>query len=437
MKYFIEIWGCQMNEHDAETLAGLIEKKGFTKSDTIEEADLVVLYTCCIREKAEAKVLGRIGALKKIKDKKEGNMITAVGGCMTQQEDVATMIQKRFKQVDIIFGTHNLNDFDIFLEQKMANHEGVYAVSKEDSMMIKDQVPMRRADDLKAYVNIIYGCNNFCSYCIVPYVRGREKSRSIKAIREEVQSLLANGYKEITLLGQNVNSYGKDFKDGTDFSMLLKELDQLGDYRLRFMSSHPRDFNEALVDTISESKNVCPQFHLPVQGGSDSVLKSMNRGYTRDKYLSLVSYIKKVFPEGTISTDMIVGFPGETEEDFQDTLDLMEKVGFDQAYMFIYSVREGTRAENMPNHINPEVQKERFDRMLTLQKRKSLERNEAMLGKVYEVLVENKTAKGAMTGRTLGNKVINFSGSESLIGELVKVKVTDANTWSLFGEIVE
>ena len=426
-----------MNEHDAETLAGLIEKTGFTKSDTIEESDLVVLYTCCIREKAEAKVLGRIGTLKKIKDKKDGNMIIAVGGCMTQQEDVATMIQKRFKQVDIIFGTHNLNDFDTFLEQKMASQEGVFAVSKEKSMMIKDQVPMRRSDDLRAYVNIIYGCNNFCSYCIVPYVRGREKSRTIQAIRAEVQTLLDNGYKEITLLGQNVNSYGKDFKDGTDFAQLLKELDQLGTYRLRFMSSHPRDFNEALVDTINESKNVCPQFHLPVQAGSDSVLKSMNRGYSREKYLSLVSYIKKVFPEGIISTDMIVGFPGETEEDFQDTLDLMEKVGFDQAYMFIYSVRKGTRAEHMPDHINPETQKERFDRMLALQKRKSLERNEAMLGKVYEVLVESKTPKGAMTGRTLGNKVINFNGSESLIGKLVEVKVIDANTWSLFGEIVE
>ena len=426
-----------MNEHDAETLAGLIEKKGFPKSETIEEADLVVLYTCCIREKAEAKVLGRIGALKKIKDKKEGNMIIAVGGCMTQQEDVANMIKKRFKQVDIIFGTHNLNDFDTFLEQKMASQKGVFAISKEESMRIKDQVPMRRSDDLKAYVNIIYGCNNFCSYCIVPYVRGREKSRTIKAIKEEVESLLSNGYKEITLLGQNVNSYGKDFKDGTDFSMLLKELDQLGTYRLRFMSSHPRDFNESRVDTIRESKNVCPQFHLPVQAGSNTVLKSMNRGYTREKYLSLVSYIKQVFPEGTISTDMIVGFPGETEADFQETLDLMENVGFDQAYMFIYSVREGTRAEKMDNHIEPEIQKERFDRMLALQKGKSLERNEAMVGKVYEVLVESKTAKGGMTGRTVGNKVINFNGSESLIGKLVDVKVTDANTWSLFGEIVE
>ena len=425
-----------MNEHDAEILAGLIEKKGFTKSKAIQEADLVVLYTCCVREKAEAKVLSRIGALKKIKDKKEGNMIIAVGGCMTQQENVSAMIQKRFKQVDIIFGTHNLNYFDTFLEQKMVTHKRVYAVSKEDSIIINDKVPMRRTDNLKAYVSIIYGCNNFCSYCIVPYVRGREKSRSIKAIKEEVQSLLASGYKEITLLGQNVNSYGKDFKDCTDFAMLLRILDQLGDYRLRFISSHPRDFNEFIVDTISKSKNVCPQFHLPVQAGSDSVLKSMNRGYTRDKYFSLVSYIKKVFPEGTISTDMIVGFPGETEEDFQDTLDLMEKVGFDQVYMFIYSIRRGTRAENMPNHINLEIQKERFDRMLALQKKKSLERNEAMLYKVYEVLAESKTTKGTITGRTLGNKVINFRGPESLIGELVKVKVINANTWSLFGEVV-
>lgn len=426
-----------MNEHDAETLAGLIEKKGFSKSETIEEADLVVLYTCCIREKAEAKVLGRIGALKKIKEKKNGNMIIAVGGCMTQQEDVAAMIQKRFKQVDIIFGTHNLNDFDTFLEEQMTGQKGVFAVSKEEAMMIKDQVPMHRSDDLKAYVNIIYGCNNFCSYCIVPYVRGREKSRTIEAIKDEVQSLLDQGYQEITLLGQNVNSYGKDFKDGTDFAMLLKALDQLGTYRLRFMSSHPRDFDEALVDVIAESKNVCPQFHLPLQAGSSKVLKNMNRGYTKEKYLALVDYIKAVFPEGTISTDMIVGFPGETEADFQDTLDIMASVGFDQAYMFIYSVREGTRAEHMPDHVDPEVQKERFDRMLTLQKKKSLERNEAMIGKTYEVLVESKTPKGALTGRTLGNKVINFNGSVDIIGKLIQVKVVDANTWSLFGEIVE
>lgn len=425
-----------MNEHDAETLAGLIEKKGFIKSETIEEADLAVLYTCCIREKTEAKILGRIGTLKKIKDRKEGNMIIAVGGCMTQREDVAAMIRKRFKQVDIIFGVHNLNNFNDFLKQKMSSQEVVFAVSKEDSMIIKDQVPIRRANKLKAYVNIIYGCNNFCSYCIVPYVRGREKSRSIKDIQEEVQSLLSNGYKDITLLGQNVNSYGKDFEDGTNFAMLLNVLDRLGDYRLRFMSSHPRYFNKTLVDVISKSKNVCSQFHLPVQTGSNFILKRMNRNYTKDEYFSLISYIKKVLPEGTISTDIIVGFPGETEEDFQDTLDLMEKIGFDQAYMFMFSVRKGTLAENMPNHIDLEVKKERFGRILALQKKKSLERNEAMLRKVYEVLVESKAAKGSISGRTLGNKIINFKGSESLIGELVKVKVTNANTWSLSGEIV-
>ncbi len=435
MKYFIEVWGCAMNEHDAETLGGLIEKKGFIKADNYSDAQLIVLHTCCIRAKAEDKVIGRIGALSKIK-KKRPEMIIAVGGCMTQQEEVAQYIQTRFKDVDIIYGTHNLNEFDKMLTTVLEEKKQVKNISCTDGMEIKEDIPIKRNDNLKAYVNIIYGCNNFCSYCIVPYVRGREKSREIKFIIEEVKALLENGFKEITLLGQNVNSYGHDFNDGTNFSVLLKVLDKLGDYRLRFMSSHPRDFDYELIDTINKTKNVCHQIHLPLQSGSDRIIKEMNRGYTKEHYLALTDYIFKVMPDATISTDIIVGFPGETEEDFQDTMDVVDKVGYDQAYMFMYSIREGTRAAKMENQIPEKIKKERFHRLLTLQNKKSLEKNKAMLGKVYEVLVEGLGEKGRLTARNRGNKVINFTGDPSLTGDFVKVKVIDYNTWSLYGELI-
>lgn len=434
MKYFIEVWGCQMNEHDAETLAGIVEAKGFEKAGSAEEADLVMLHTCCIRAKAEDKVIGRIGKLAKQKKNKPG-MIIAVGGCMTQQEDVAKSIERRFKEVDIIYGTHNLNAVDELLSEVLEGSGQLLSISGSEEMDIREYVPIRRNDKLKAYVNIIYGCNNYCSYCIVPYVRGRERSRGIPFIVEEVRDLLARGYKDITLLGQNVNSYGKDFGDGTNFGTLLLELDKLGTYRLRFMSSHPRDFTKELVDLIRSTKNVCPQFHLPLQSGSSRIIREMNRGYTKEHYLELCGYIYELFPEATISTDIIVGFPGETEEDFRDTLEVVEQVGYDQAYMFMYSVREGTRAARMKDQIPEEVKKERFQRLLDLQKAKSLERNQAMIGKVYEVLVEGVSERGSLLGRTLGNKVVNFMGDASLEGELVQVEIQSANTWALYGEI--
>ena len=434
MKYFIEVWGCQMNEHDAETLSGIIEERGYSKAENYLEADLILLHTCCIRAKAEDKVIGRIGVLSKLKKKKK-HLIIAVGGCMTQQEDVARYIEKRFKEVDIIYGTHNLNEFASLLESAKADQKQIKAVSDSEGMDIREYVPIKRNDKLKAYVNIIYGCNNFCSYCIVPYVRGREKSREIKYIIQEVKELLDQGFKDITLLGQNVNSYGKDFNDGTNFAKLLKELDVLGDYRLRFMSSHPRDFDEALIDVIKDSKNVCHQIHLPLQSGSDKIIKEMNRGYTKKHYLDLTDYIYKVLPDATISTDIIVGFPGETEEDFQDTLDVVEQVGYDQAYMFQYSIREGTRAAKMTEQVPEAIKKERFQRLLELQNKKSLERNNKMIGKTVEVLVEGFGERNNLTGRTSGNKVVNFKGVEKLTGKLVWVEITDANTWSLFGKV--
>lgn len=436
MKYFIEIWGCQMNEHDAETLAGIVEAEGYERHDSPEGADLIILYTCCIRDKAEKKVLGRIGALKKLLRNRKAGLL-AVGGCMTQQEEVALMLRKKFK-VDIVFGTHNINNFAELLAACVDSGSGVCEVLGTEEMEIREDIPIKRTDDLKAYVNIIYGCNNFCSYCIVPYVRGREKSRQVEEIRKEVEGLLKEGYRDITLLGQNVNSYGKDLENkDVNFINLLKELDGLGEYRLRFMSSHPRDFNKELVDVIYNSKNVCPQFHLPFQSGSDQIIKEMNRGYTKEHYLEITRYIQAKFQDAAISTDIIVGFPGETEADFLDTLDLVSEVGFDQAYMFIYSVREGTRAAKMEGHLSEEVKKERFDRLLALQSQKSLEKNQEMLGKVYEVLVEKRSPKGRLIGRTRGNKVVNFEGDDELLKSLVMVKMLSANTWSLTGEVVK
>lgn len=432
MKYFIEVWGCQMNEHDAEALGGILESMGFLPG-TAEEADLILLHTCCIRAKAEDKVLGRIGMLAK--EKRRGrNRIIAVGGCMTQQEDVAASIRKRFPEVDIIFGTHNLHDFGSLLVEVLGSRGTVSAISSGEAMVIREQEPIRRGDPYKAYVNIIYGCNNFCAYCIVPYVRGRERSRRPEEILREVRGLLEQGYKEITLLGQNVNSYGKDLEDGPDFAGLLKLLDPLGDYRLRFMSPHPRDFSRQLADVIRESRNVCHQFHLPLQSGSSRIIGKMNRGYSKEHYLDLVSYIRETMPEATLSTDIIVGFPGETEEDFQDTLDVVRQVGYDLAFMFQYSPREGTKAAGMAEQIPEEVKKERFARLLALQNENSRMRNAEMIGKTYEVLVEAVGEPGTLLGRTRGNKVISFQGTPGQLGTLVQVMVTAGNTWSLRGE---
>lgn len=423
-----------MNEHDAETLSGIIEDKGYIKADDYRDADLILLHTCCIRSKAEDKVIGRLGALTKLKRKKK-NIIIAVGGCMTQQKEVAKYIERRFKEVDIIYGTHNLNEFAHMLNIAIEEKRKVKEISNLEGMDIKEYIPIKRNNDLKAYVNIIYGCNNFCSYCIVPYVRGREKSREMSYIVEEVKSLLDNGFKDITLLGQNVNSYGKDFKDGSNFLFLLKELDKLGSYRLRFMSSNPRDFNNELVDVIRSTKNVCHHIHLPLQSGSDRIIKEMNRGYSKKEYLELTDYIYDILPEATISTDIIVGFPGETEEDFQDTLDVVDKVGYDQAYMFIYSAREGTRAAKMPDQVSEKVKKERFNRLLDLQNKKSYERNQNMVGRVYEILVEGINERDNLTGRTRGNKVVNFKGNKTLNGQLIHVEITGSSTWSLYGKI--
>lgn len=435
MLYNIEVWGCQMSQHDAETLAGMIEAMGYERTYESEKADLVVLHTCCVREKAESKVLTRIGILKRLKEN-NATFILAVGGCMTQQKSVAKYIKQSFKGVDIIFGTHNIHRFPELVEEVKRKHHVVLEVWDEPDG-IRENLPAARPDKTKAYVNIIYGCNNFCTYCIVPYVRGRERSRSIESISDEVKGLLDQGYKDIMLLGQNVNSYGKTLEDKPDFSDLLKHLDTLGDYRLRYMTSHPRDFSMKLIDAIAGSNNVCEQFHLPLQSGSNDIIKKMRRGYTKESYLEMVENIYRKFAEPVLTTDIIVGFPGETDEDFEDTMDVVRKARYDLAYTFLYSPREGTPAATMDEQVPQEVKMERFNRLLALQNQISLSKNQAMMGKVYEVLVEgtSKTSDKILTGRTRGGKVVNFPGEQSDIHQLRMVEIVGARTWSLQGEI--
>lgn len=436
MKYHILTWGCQMNEHDSEVLSGMLEEMNYTRTEKLNEADIIILNTCCVRENAEIKVFGRIGQLKHLKHKNP-NLIIAVCGCMTQQKGVAEKIAKNFPYVDLVFGTYNLDNFPELLQKAVQSKTTFIEVLEKEEKIIEN-LPVSRADNLKAWVTIIYGCNNFCSYCIVPYVRGRERSRLPKEIIKEVERLAEKGYKEITLLGQNVNSYGKDLKTEIDFSGLLKELNKInGIERIRFMTSHPKDFSDSLIFTIKECKKICEHIHLPVQAGSNKVLKMMNRHYTKERYIELVEKIRSEIPECSITTDIIVGFPGETEEDFQETLDLVEKVEFDSAFTFVYSKRTGTPAATMPCQVDERIKKNRLERLMDLQNRISKQKNQLLKGKTVEVLVEgyDKSKKGKLFGRTRTNKLVHFDGSKELIGRLVNVKITNPKTWTLDGVI--
>lgn len=436
MKYHILTWGCQMNEHDSEVLSGMLEEMNYTRTEKLNEADIIILNTCCVRENAEIKVFGRIGQLKHLKHKNP-NLIIAVCGCMTQQKGVAEKIAKNFPYVDLVFGTYNLDNFPELLQKAVQSKTTFIEVLEKEEKIIEN-LPVSRADNLKAWVTIIYGCNNFCSYCIVPYVRGRERSRLPKEIIKEVERLAEKGYKEITLLGQNVNSYGKDLKTEIDFSGLLKELNKInGIERIRFMTSHPKDFSDSLIFTIKECKKICEHIHLPVQAGSNKVLKMMNRHYTKERYIELVEKIRSEIPECSITTDIIVGFPGETEEDFQETLGLVEKVEFDSAFTFVYSKRTGTPAATMPCQVDERIKKNRLERLMDLQNRISKQKNQLLKGKTVEVLVEgyDKSKKGKLFGRTRTNKLVHFDGSKELIGRLVNVKITNPKTWTLDGVI--
>ncbi|HOJ10815.1 MAG TPA: tRNA (N6-isopentenyl adenosine(37)-C2)-methylthiotransferase MiaB [Clostridiales bacterium] len=439
-KYHITTFGCQMNENDSEKLAGMLSLMGYEETDDINESDIILYNTCCVRENAEMKVFGHLGALKKVK-RENPDTVIAVCGCMMQQEEVVEKIKKKYRNVDLIFGTHNLYKFPELLYSVLKDKHRLYDIWWDTEGQIAEDLPVLRKDGIKAWVSIMYGCNNFCSYCIVPYVRGRERSRRPEDIINEVRMLGQQGYKEITLLGQNVNSYGKDIEGYPDFSKLLYEVDAIETIeRIRFMTSHPKDLSDDLIKAMRECKKVCEHLHLPVQSGSSRILKEMNRRYTKEKYLELIDKVKVNIPGISITTDIIVGFPGENDEDFQDTLDVIKRVQYDTAYTFIYSIRKGTPAADRKDQVPEEVKKARFEELLEVQNAISKKINDKLLGKDLEVLVEgpSKTNPGIYTGRTCTNKIVNFQGNEDLIiGSLRTVKIEKVQTWSLEGTLLK
>ncbi len=433
MKYYIHTYGCQMNIHDSEKIAGILRDMGYDECNSPEEADVVVFNTCCIRETAEKKIYGHIGQMKKLKRKKP-NLIVAVCGCMSQQEGASEHIRQSYPFVDVVLGTGNLN----MLRQGIENAGRQRLFNTDFCCVREEDFPQYRTSYPNAWVNINYGCNNFCTYCIVPYVRGRERSRRPEDILAEVKGLLSDGYKEITLLGQNVNSYGKDI-EGASFASLLREIGKLpGKFRLRFMTSHPKDLTQDIIDAVAEHKNICNNVHLPVQSGSSRILKAMNRRYDRESYLALVERIKECIPDVGITTDIMVGFPGETEEDFCDTLDLVRKAQFSSAFCFVYSPRKGTPASLMPQ-IDDAVKKDRITRLLACQNEVTKRISKTMVGKRYEVLVEgnNFRYKDTMCGRTESGRLVNFKCDSSLVGKFVTVKIERASSATLWGVVTE
>lgn len=433
MKYYIHTYGCQMNIHDSEKIAGILRDMGYDECNSPEEADVVVFNTCCIRETAEKKIYGHIGQMKKLKRKKP-NLIVAVCGCMSQQEGASEHIRQSYPFVDVVLGTGNLN----MLRQGIENAGRQRLFNTDFCCVREEDFPQYRTSYPNAWVNINYGCNNFCTYCIVPYVRGRERSRRPEDILAEVNGLLSDGYKEITLLGQNVNSYGKDI-EGASFASLLREIGKLpGKFRLRFMTSHPKDLTQDIIDAVAEHKNICNNVHLPVQSGSSRILKAMNRRYDRESYLALVERIKECIPDVGITTDIMVGFPGETEEDFCDTLDLVRKAQFSSAFCFVYSPRKGTPASLMPQ-IDDAVKKDRITRLLACQNEVTKRISKTMVGKRYEVLVEgnNFRYKDTMCGRTESGRLVNFKCDSSLVGKFVTVKIERASSATLWGIVTE
>ncbi len=433
--YHIVTYGCQMNVHESEKLAGILRANGYTdECPTAEEADIVVFNTCCIRENAENHAMGNIGALKKVK-RARPQMLIAVGGCMTQQPDAAQRLRKKFPFVDIVFGTHNLDEFGALLARKAAQKKAVVAIPEKEGA-IREEDYSYRTSYPNAWVNIMYGCNNFCSYCIVPYVRGRERSRDPESIVREVHDLLDKGYREITLLGQNVNSYSADLGGGMSFPQLLYRIcEGQGKFRLRFMTSNPKDFGEELIKAIAELPQVCKLIHLPVQAGSDRILKLMNRRYTAREYLEKLEALRKRVPGCEVTTDIMVGFPTETEEDFEQTLALVRQADFASAFTFVYSRRSGTKAAEMEGQIPEEVQKERIMRLVELVNEKTREKSRAYLGKTTEILVEDFDKKrGLYLGRDEYGRMGYFQSDKDRIGEFVRLKITDASGISLYGE---
>ena len=436
-KYYLRTYGCQANVRDSETLMGLLEEAGFVQSDNYNDAHVIILNTCAIRENAETKVFGEIGSLKAIK-RNNPDAIIALGGCMSQQEVVVDEIIKKYPQVDLVFGTHNLSFLLEYIDEILKKRERLVSVASITGEVIEN-LPAVRMDKYKAYVNIIYGCDKFCSYCIVPYTRGRERSRLPEHIIEECQSLIDQGYQEITLLGQNVNAYGKDLGNEYTFADLLDEVAKLGIPRLRFVTSHPWDFSDEMIEVIAKHKNIMNYIHLPLQSGSNEILRKMGRRYTVEAYLNLVSKIRKHLPNVSLSTDIIVGFPNETEAQFEETLEVIKQVGFDSAFTFIYSARAGTPAAKLDDDVSKEEKHRRFNK-LTKTLEVSIEKSsESMVGKTYDVLVDSisKRDDNMLSGYTEGSKLVHFSGDESLIGEIIPIKIIESKTYSLRGEIDE
>ncbi len=437
-KYYIQTFGCQMNEHDSEIIAGLLEEIFFVATDDIDDADLILLNTCCIREKAENKVLSMLGELEK-NVKAKPDLIIGVCGCMIQQKNIIPKILHASPHVSLLFGTNNMNHIGEYVQRILEDHKPVFVVDESDSNP-NVQLPAHRLFSFKAFVNITYGCNNFCTYCIVPYVRGRERSRKKEDIISEVKGLVEDGVVEVTLLGQNVDSYGNDFDTPVTFAELLKEVDEIeGIQRIRFMTSHPKDFSKELIEVIKNSKHICHSLHLPVQSGSNSVLKRMNRKYTREHYLDIVNSIRMALPDVALTTDIIVGFPNETDEEFNETLTLAEEVGFDNAFSFVYSKREGTVAATFEDMIPLSVKKERLQQLNQTLSKWSAKRNERYENIVVKVLVDgvSKNNTNMLTGRTDTGKTVIFEGDSKLIGSIVPVKITSVQTWILKGKLEE
>lgn len=433
---FVHTYGCQGNVADSERIKGMLFEMGYGFTDKVEEADFVLYNTCAVREHAEDKVFGNVGALKAFKKDKPGMKI-ALCGCMMQQQHIRDKMFKSYPYVDLVFGTHAIYKFPQLMFEMLSGGKRVY-FAPDDNGIIMEDVPVLRDKDSKAWLPIMYGCNNFCTYCIVPYVRGRERSREPQRIINETKELISQGFKDITLLGQNVNSYGKNTDFNMDFADLLREINSLdGDFILRFMTSHPKDCTKKLLDTMAECDKVAKHIHLPFQSGNNRILKAMNRHYTREQYLELIDYAKKVMPDISITSDVIVGFPGETTEEFNDTLSLISEVEFTSLFTFIYSKREGTPAAKMDDPITKEEKSRRFKELCDLQESIAAKRTAKMNGKTYRVLVEgrSKNDSSLLSGRTDGNVIIEFSGSDELIGKYILVKVTQPLNWIVRGEV--
>lgn len=434
--YLIQTYGCQMNEHDTETIKGLLEQMGYRSTDDRKQADILLLNTCAVRENAEDKVFGELGHLKHLKIEKP-SLILGVCGCMSQEESVVNRILKKHPFVDLIFGTHNIHRLPFLLKEAMFSKEMVIEVWSKEGDIIEN-LPKKR-EGIKAWVNIMYGCDKFCTYCIVPYTRGKERSRLPQDVIAEVRDLARQGFKEIMLLGQNVNAYGKDFDDmNYGLGDLMDEVRKIDIPRVRFTTSHPRDFDDRLIEVLAKKGNLMEHIHLPVQSGSNEILKRMSRKYTREHYLELVAKIKKAIPDVVLTTDIIVGFPGETDEQFEETISLVQEVGYDSAFTFIYSPREGTPAAGMEDNVPYEVKRDRLIRLNDVLNVYAKQSNERLKGQTLEVLVEGESKNNAavLAGRSRTNKLVHFEGPKELVGRFVQVKITETPTFYIKGELV-